>query len=416
MLQKHCQMPSVCGRKTKGNFYDVIRDMAGMNEQQANPKNQSKLLNEQRKQILKIPNSKHIELDQRKVGIVPNIENTAVKFTTFVRQKRKNKYNALSPAQYYQNRPNANKLESNTMESNKKPNYWMNMETPYEGREVISDTMNIQEIEMEEATIKDENIRQTLWKMIQQISEDIDLPIDEKREDPIEVLEEALERLEEKKALKCHVLKGLRNDQERASKMSHGRAPIVNPEAKRVRTKQKNEQRVVLGEAVEARLDNAAMNANTNIEHIEGESINRISTIKEVDGKINSENEHVCNAEGLNVNAENINITPSQKINIDACKPPEVEQTPKQTPIKHQLRHSYTARTRLHIVDSSVNLGLMLRKMFQLWKETDSSTLLLAHADETNHALTMSTMIYIILRDAAGALLKRLPRYHDSPR
>ena len=28
----------------------------------------------------------------------------------------------------------------------------------------------------------------------------------------------------------------------------------------------------------------------------------------------------------------------------------------------------------------------------------------------------MSTMIYIILRDAAGALLKRLPRYHDSPR
>jgi len=336
LLQKHCQMTSVCGGKTKGNFYDVIRDMAGMNEQ-ANAKNQSKLLHEQRKQILKIPNSKRIGLDQRKIGIVPNIENTAVKFTTFVRQKRKKIYNALSPAQYYQNRPNANKLESNTMESPKKSNYWMNMETPYEDREVISDTMNMQEIEMEEATIKDENIHQTLWKMIQQISEDIDLPIDEKREDPIEVLEEALKRLEEKKALKYHVSKGRQNDQERASKMSHGGAPIVNPEAKRVRTKQKNVQRVVSGEAVETRLANAEMNANTNIEHIVGESINRISTIKEVDGKINSKNEHVCNAEGLSVNAENNNITPSQKFNIEACEPPEAEQNLKKTPIKHQL-------------------------------------------------------------------------------
>jgi len=93
-----------------------------------------------------------------------------------------------------------------------------------------------------------------------------------------------------------------------------------------------------------------------------------------------NKNEPVYDEAGLNVAAVSNVITPVKKNEIDACKPPEVEKVIKETPIKHPLRHTYTARLRLHITDPSVNVGLMLKKMYQLWKETDSSALLLAHA------------------------------------
>jgi len=55
---------------------------------------------------------------------------------------------------------------------------------------------------------------------------------------------------------------------------------------------------------------------------------------------------------GLNVAAVSNIITPIKNNVIDACKPPEVEKVVQNTtPMKHQMRHSYTARLRLHITE-----------------------------------------------------------------
>jgi len=37
------------------------------------------------------------------------------------------------------------------------------------------------------------------------------------------------------------------------------------------------------------------------------------------------------------------------------------------------MYHSYTTRLQLQITDSNVNVGMMIKKMFTLWKDADSS-------------------------------------------
>jgi len=52
---------------------------------------------------------------------------------------------------------------------------------------------------------------------------------------------------------------------------------------------------------------------------------------------------------------------------------------------KNQIRHSYTAvRLRLKLTTSNVDVVEKLREIYSLWKSADQSTILLAHADETN--------------------------------
>jgi len=97
--------------------------------------------------------------------------------------------------------------------------------------------------------------------------------------------------------------------------------------------------------------------------------------------------DQMYNDSGLNVAAVSTVITPLRKVNINVRKPPEVDSPSVPKTVRHQVRHSYTARLKLSITDSSVNVGLMLKKMFQLWKSSDPSVLLLAHKNENDSSL-----------------------------
>ena len=68
---------------------------------------------------------------------------------------------------------------------------------------------------------------------------------------------------------------------------------------------------------------------------------------------------------------------PPTVINPDKCT----------TKAKGQIRHTYSARIRLSVGRNPINVGLILKQMFDLWQEADSSVILLSHIDETDHAL-----------------------------
>jgi len=96
------------------------------------------------------------------------------------------------------------------------------------------------------------------------------------------------------------------------------------------------------------------------------------------------EEENIYDKQGLNAAAVSITIQPQEAIVKN--KPPQVKPvTKKKNPVKSQIRHSYTARLRLSIRKfNSVNVGFVLKQMFQLWKEADASIILLAHNEEDN--------------------------------
>jgi len=95
-------------------------------------------------------------------------------------------------------------------------------------------------------------------------------------------------------------------------------------------------------------------------------------------------NEEIYDDQGLNVAAVSTDTQPCEK--FLKTKPPKVTSVLKNnSKNKSQVRHSYTARLRLNLSKfDSVNVGFVLRQMFQLWKEADSSIILLAHNDEEN--------------------------------
>jgi len=95
-------------------------------------------------------------------------------------------------------------------------------------------------------------------------------------------------------------------------------------------------------------------------------------------------NEEIYDDQGLNVAAVSTDAQLCEKVLKN--KPPKVTSVLKNNDkSKSQVRHSYTARLRLNLNKfDSVNVGFVLRQMFQLWKEADSSIILLAHNDEEN--------------------------------
>ena len=95
-------------------------------------------------------------------------------------------------------------------------------------------------------------------------------------------------------------------------------------------------------------------------------------------------NQEIYDDQGLNVAAVSTDTQPSEK--VLKTKPPMVTSVlKKNSKNKSQVRHSYTARLRLTLSKfDSVNVGFVLRQMFQLWKDADSSIILLAHNDEEN--------------------------------
>jgi len=88
--------------------------------------------------------------------------------------------------------------------------------------------------------------------------------------------------------------------------------------------------------------------------------------------------------QGLNAAAVSTSLQPHEAVVKN--KPPKVVPVAKKNErVKSQVRHLYTARLRLSIKKfNSVNVGYVLKQMFQLWKDADSSIILLAHNDEGN--------------------------------
>jgi len=433
------------------NFYEVLEKIEetktcqGDNRKsaeciEANGKQEKKnKKNDQRKNNEKIPDSQNLTVGFNENEIAPNIGKKSFDFTTVVRKKRKKKYNVISPAQYYQDQPPTHKLESKLGKSVQEIKCWKNMTTKLDNHDEENGMReaNTQDIEMEVADIEEDSIRNGLWNEIKKISMELDLPIPETSENSIETLEEALERLESKKVVQLAFSKTTKNAQQFVPtsqqsdvyETNQEHVTMVSPEGNK---KQKNNHGILVhnlevekDEEIEKEHEERRENMIQIIKEVAKSIQYTISTqeacnmkswdmvrLRKKLGEINvckkkhqdsesiSKN-HTTQANmvsnhkrvkfydetGLNVAAVSNIITPMKNNAINACKPPEVEKIVKDIPMKHQMRHSYTARLRLHVTDSSVNMGLMLKKMYQLWKETDPSAILLAHADETNNAL-----------------------------
>ena len=347
----------------------------------------------------------------------------------------------ISPAKYYKDQPPPHKLESHIKKSVQENKCWdtMTMTPTASDEDEIMGNMNTQDIDMEVANSEDDSIRSGLWNEIIKISKELNLPVLMVKDNSIEMLENALEKLESKRVIKSAFSKTNQVDSTSATpseyegmrRVTWKNAQMVTPDGNK---KQKNshgllvcdletdnemnevqrereERRVSMIQIIKEVAESIKYKI-TKQDEIHMQSWDMVQLRKKL-GEINvckkkslessvkcdhdlaknmsfhkHGNAQIYDNEGLNVAAVSNILPPEVQNVIDICKPPEVEKTVKNVPtMKHQMRQSYTARLRLHITDSSVNVGLMLKKMFQLWKETDPSAMLLAHAEENNNAL-----------------------------
>ena len=426
--------------ENKVNTNAKIQCIEGLEDKETCRKKQTNLY-DQRKMCEKIPNSKNLPGDITENRIAPEIVKKTFEFTTVVRKKRKKKYNIMSPAKYYKNQPIPKKLESHIKKSVQENKCWdkmpMTPKAPDENE--MMENVHTQDIDMEVDNREDDSIRNGLWNEIKKISEELNLPMMITKENSMELLEDTLEKLKSTKVIESAFSKTTQvatkhappTDNDETLRVTRNDAQMITPDGKKT---QKNAHGILVcnleaeneRDEVEREHDERKANMIQIIKEVSDSIKYNISKQEEIQmqswdmvqlrkklGDINvckkkslessgkrntveagnlsfhkNGKEQIYDTEGLNVAAVSDFITPREQNVIDVCKPPEVEQIVKNAPtMKHQMRHSYTARLRLHVTDTSVNVGLMLKKMYQLWKETDPSAMLLAHAEETNNAL-----------------------------
>jgi len=209
-LQKDCVDPN--------NFYGVLEtieenqdDIKANNrgvegsEDEKPCKQKQKNLYDQRKMCAKIPSSKNLTVGITENRIAPDIVKKTFDFTTVVRKKRKKKYNMISPAKYYKDQPPPHKLESHIKKGAQENKGWnkMSMQPKAPVEDDIMENMNTQQdIDMDVVSSEEDSIRNSLWKEIKKISEELNLPMLMTKENSIEMLEDALEKLEGTKTIK----------------------------------------------------------------------------------------------------------------------------------------------------------------------------------------------------------------------
>ena len=88
---------------------------------------------------------------------------------------------------------------------------------------------------------------------------------------------------------------------------------------------------------------------------------------------------------------ENIDTMTSEPKNVKPkmlrayTEPPEIlKKNESKILVKQQTRKSYTARFRIHIYDTAVNVGLILNQIVKLWREADPSMILHEFQDSKN--------------------------------
>jgi len=358
-------------------------------------------------------------------------------FTKVLRtRKKKKKYLTRSPKDFYV------KNHKTSLEESDKPKFQRkvgNM-TFSQNMRPLSQIVEENDVEMEETTathkrrkdyneevnvtavMGDDEEKQQLWDQILELCEDMEVRVNIEKGDNIEMLKETVQTLKAKQ----------RNDKVTESERTTSKTIIVSPDGKFNNKKQRCEGKDCQDEEmqqVEAKsnreqekcdklvtiIKEVAKTINVKFAAIEKEEMQLwdLQRLRKKLGEVNvmkkayaiknnivkNSNDHdkhetfsrindnmTYDASGLNVKAVSNVITPTKNGGNSMYKPPEVETVAPQE-VKAQMRHSYTARLRLSIQDTNVNVGLILMKMFEIWKEADPSINLLAHAEECNNAM-----------------------------
>ena len=393
--------------------------------------------NDKRNMKKEIPDSlqelqKHCNAPGNRFDEIEDIEN----FTTVLRTKRKKKkYLTRSPKDFYDRKHKTSLEESNkqkfhgkegnmTFSQNVRPlsqidESDMNMEEPSTMNKRHKDydkEVNVNDV------MGDTDDKKKLWEQILYLCEEMDVRVNIEKDDDIEMLKEAVHSLKTKQS---------RGDAIETTRMT-SKTIIVSPDGKCNNKKQRREE--------ENYQDEEMQNVEIELNEDRDKCIKLLNIIKEVAktihiefatkeeeemklwdihklrkklGEVNvmkkeyaeknniikASNDHdrrvtfsritdsrTYSESGLNVQAVSNIITPTKQSGESMYKPPEVDKVA-QKEVQAQMRHSYTARLRLAIHDTNVNVGLILKKMFRIWKDADPSINLLAHAEECNNAM-----------------------------
>jgi len=390
-----------------------------------------------KKKGIEIPNS---IIQDNEPRTAPDIEiqknEDTGEFTTVTHmRKKKKKYNTRSPKDFYE------KQHTNLLEESNNRKFQKNVEDMMISQKMrpLSQKEDLIDIEMEEPEeedkmqkerVEEDEVREKMWTQITNLCKDMELTTNIEKDDTIEMLQVAVTKLKSRRNRpQISESNGLEPLQEHKSVRK-----VVSPDGKQQLKKQKceeekncedeqmqSEEIIDVSNIEKCRnllhiIKEVALTINYKISEKEEAAMKKweLQELRKKLGSINilkkayaekntiikTTNEHDNHAafvrvnenatydqSGLNVKAVSNVITPVKKNVESMYKPPAVESVERNEEVKAQMRHSYTARLRLAITDSNVNVGLMLKKMFKLWKDADSSVNLLAHKNEQDNSM-----------------------------
>ena len=337
------------------------------------------------------------------------------------------KIRKMNPNKYYEVIKTQTKKESEKpLQAEKKPSYWKKMANPQ-----IDDT---EMVDAQEQPDEDTN-NAILWQKIMKLSDDMQVYVEDLHQHaPRDTLEQALTKLMAKKELDASFGINL-NVQNLETPAKRRKTPgsfdkdfILPEEEEEIEQEAKVVTPMAKSDAIceeknfedeKNSCDNVRQIIQTITQHLQepymplydtalkGMNIHQLRkelgkwNVRKRDRKINAEKDNCSintrgsfmsnptsayGASGLNIEAVAKTVERTIPKEVKQNKPPEVEPTvmPQKVAQKNQIRHSYTVRLRLKVTTSNVNVAEKLREMFLLWKSADQSTILLAHADETN--------------------------------
>jgi len=376
------------------NFYGVLKQdgmksgqkaQADQGEEKFVEKKQTKTYYEMRNKESKIPNSQPMREKLSGKDTAPTLDADEKPFTKILRKQKKKKFNIMTPAKYYKDELTTNLKESCEKSKLKKENCWKKVQMNAQDGTDDDVSFRTQDVDMDMASIGDKLDHSCNTDATKLVSPDGNKAVrngNKKHKQTVTIHEDSdyideEKEVENEKEYEERRLNMIRIIKQVAGSMDR----LYNPQEElALRSMDMVNLRKTLGDL------------NVKKKLFCDKNINKMPKGKERSNKTTAyanNDDRMYNESGLNVAAVSTVITPLRKVTINVSKPPEVD-SPTSRVIKNvrpQVRHSYTARLKLSITDSSVNVGLMLKKMFQLWKHSDPSALLLAHADEHDSSL-----------------------------
>jgi len=372
------------------NFYEVLKQDGAKNglatktgqrkKVQFVEKNQTKNYYEKRNKEPEIPHSRlsNENIEDKNGALDLDVEKNP--FTQIVRRQRKKKYNSMTPAKYYKNAPLINLKESCEKRELDQENCWQNVKMNAQDGTDDDASFRTQDVDMDLASM-DENLNEkSKMDALKLVSPELNKAVkhcNKKQKQSVNTNEENAFSDEE-----------LEKETEREhEERRHNMIRIIKQVASSINCLHNPQEELALRsmDMVQLRKALGVLNVKKKLFLEKNMSGNEYNSAEKNDECMD---DRMYNESGLNVAAVSTVITPLKNVKINARKPPEVD-SPHVTnkSVRPQVRHSYTARIKLTIADTSVNVGLMLKKMFQVWKDADPSVMLLAHEYENDSSL-----------------------------